>query len=182
EEVQRVPAGAEPSQGMMHDGPPPTAAGFSCRRSIRHAHATGLGLLSIQQLHWQARPDIFREPDTAALREFFLSRLQDGGSHILIVVAEGRPVGFLSAEYQARKANAFRLDSSVLYIHQIAVDPSAQTAGVGSKLMSAAVDCAVRLNATGLRLDAWTFNTAAHRFFEGHDFTAMNITFERELP
>ena len=142
---------------------------------------TRLGL-SIQELHWQGRPDLFRAPDTAALRGFFQSQLHNGRSHILIASADGRPVGYLLAEYQVREANAFKQDSSLLYIHHIAVEPTAQTTGIGSTLMSAAVDLAVTLNTTALRLDSWTFNTAAHRFFEGHDFKAVNITFERELP
>lgn len=144
------------------------------------AALTQLGI-AIQRLHAEGRPDLFNEPAAEVLREFFRAQLDDGG-HILVAAAEvSGPIGYLIAEHRIRDANPFMRASAVLYIHHIAVEQSAQAAGVGRRLMDEAVSLASKLKVSTLRLDSWHFNADAHGFFEAQGFTPMNIVFERQL-
>ncbi|MFE3756806.1 GNAT family N-acetyltransferase [Nocardia tengchongensis] len=136
--------------------------------------------MTIHQLHVDGRPDVFREVDRSALREFFQSQIRDG-MHVLIASIEQEPVGYLLAEHRRRQADAFRHELSILYIHHLAVSPAARRKGIGTKLIDAAASTARELNASGLRLDSWQFNTAAHEFFRAHGFSPMNVVFERDL-
>ncbi len=136
--------------------------------------------MTIHQLHVDGRPDIFREVDRSALQKFFESQIRDG-MHVLIASIEQEPVGYLLAEHRRREADAFRRDLSILYIHHLAVSPIARRKGIGTRLIEAAAAVAREVNASGLRLDSWQFNTAAHEFFRAHGFSPMNVVFERDL-
>ncbi len=137
--------------------------------------------VSVQQLHADARPDIFQEPDAAALRGFFAQQL-GGESPLFVAVCDGRPAGYLLAECRVREADAFKRACALVYVHQLAVDPSMQSRGVGCRLMRAAVDLANTVGATVVRLDSWSFNTSAHDFFGRQGFQPVNTVFERVLP
>ncbi|GAM45687.1 hypothetical protein NSK11_contig00022-0055 [Nocardia seriolae] len=140
----------------------------------------GLGM-ALHQLHVDDRPDVFRAVDLSALREFFRSQMVDG-MHVLLASIGPEAVGYLLAEHRRREADAFRQELSILYIHHLAVSPSARRNGIGGRLIDAAAAAARELKASGLRLDAWQFNTAAHDFFRAHGFSPMNVIFERDLP
>jgi ribosomal protein S18 acetylase RimI-like enzyme len=143
------------------------------------AEITRLGM-GIQKLHHDGRPDIFREPDAAALQAFFQARIADG-SNILIAESADGTVGYLLAELVVGGDNPFKRASSVFYIQHIAVQPSHQSAGVGRRLMSSASDLAAELGAAAIRLDSWHFNVNAHDFFKSQGFAPVNFVFERRL-
>ncbi|GAA1118682.1 GNAT family N-acetyltransferase [Arthrobacter flavus] len=139
----------------------------------------GLGL-GIQELHANGRPDLFRDPDPDALREFLALKLSDE-STVLIARDEGQALGYLLAEHTTRPANPFRRSSSSFYVHHIAVVATAQHKGVGKLLMDAAVKIAQDNGAAAIRLDSWQFNSQAHGFFESQGFAPVNVIFERTL-
>lgn len=152
--------------------------------SVRPATRADLDALTrlgegIQALHHHGRPDLFRTPDAALLRDFFEARLDD--SHVLIAEVDGSPVGYLFAEHRERSASPFFHASSLLYIHHIAVAPDSRSAGVGTALVAAAADLAQLLGARAIRLDSWQFNEDAHDFFRLRGFQPINTVFEREL-
>ena len=137
--------------------------------------------LGIQKMHAAGRPDLFVEPSGDALHDFFRARFSDG-SHILLAETDAHvAVGYLLAEHATRAANPFKVASSILYIHHIAIELEQQSGGVGRQLMHAAVKLAGELAVTTLRLDSWHFNTRAHGFFEAEGFTPVNIVFEKLL-
>ncbi|MBG6192271.1 ribosomal protein S18 acetylase RimI-like enzyme [Arthrobacter sp. CAN_A212] len=113
--------------------------------------------ISIQELHAKGRPDLFRDPDPEALREFLDLKLSDG-SAVLIAKDNRQSLGYLLAEHTTRPANPFRRSSSSLYVHHIAVAVTAQHKGVGKLLMNAAVKITQDNDAAAIRLDSWQFN------------------------
>lgn len=136
--------------------------------------------IGIQELHAKGRPDLFRDPEPDALREFLDLKLSDG-SAVLIARDNEQSLGYLLAEHTTRPANPFRRSSSSLYVHHIAVVAAAQHKGVGKLLMDAAVEIAQDNGAGAIRLDSWKFNDQAHGFFESQGFAPVNVIFERTL-
>lgn len=152
---------------------------------VRQAQLDDVGALvelgmEIHQLHAEGRPDVFREPEPTAMREFFESQFTLG-RHTLIAVARQQPVGYLLAELLRREGDALRHEASIFYIHHIAVAASARGTGVGKALINAGAEVARRVGAGRLRLDAWQFNTRAHQFFTGQGFVPANVIFERTI-
>lgn len=154
------------------------------------ADAPVLGDLNagIQRLHATAMPDAFRQPDPAAAAEFF--RRQAARDEVVMWLAETTgaqttgvqlpdPVGYLMAEETRRGGSAFTMPADVLYIHHIYVVESVRRGGVGRALIAAADAAARERGLSGLRLDYWSFNEAAGRFFAAQGFAADNIRMGR---
>ncbi|RZU65241.1 ribosomal protein S18 acetylase RimI-like enzyme [Microterricola gilva] len=159
------------------------AASSSVR--VRSANANDLDALvelsvGIQQLHATGRPDLFRAPERASLRDFLRSRLDDT-SIVLVAVDDGRAVGYVLAEELRRPVSPFRHPSHSLYVHHIAVAPYSQRTGVGKLLLDEISTYASSMGADAVRLDSWAFNDDAHDFFRTQGFVASNIVFERPL-
>ncbi|MDY1006313.1 GNAT family N-acetyltransferase [Curtobacterium sp. CFBP9011] len=151
-------------------------------RAATKADLDILGALSveIQRLHEENRPDLFRAPDEGALRSFLADQLARGAV-VLVADHHGTAAGYLLAELSARPASPFRHASKSLYVHHIAVAPTAQRQGIGEQLIEAAVAIAQAESAQAVRLDSWSFNRTAHAFFEGQGFEPVNVVFERQL-
>lgn len=126
---------------------------------------TGLAA-QVQTLHAQGRPDLFRPADADALRDFMTARLAD--DHIVLIAEDhdGRALGYLLAEVSSRPESPVRLAHTALYVHHIAVDDGARRQHVGKLLMEEIVTRARQVSADAVRLDSWSFNEQAHRFFE----------------
>ncbi|MFE6767284.1 GNAT family N-acetyltransferase [Streptomyces sp. NPDC057689] len=153
--------------------------------NVRAATEADLNMLStlsmeIQRLHAENRPDLFREPDEVTLRSFFADQLAREAI-VLVADHQGVTAGYLLAEANERPANPFRHASKSLYVHHIAVAPTAQRQGVGEQLIQAIVAIAQAESAQAVRLDSWSFNQTAHAFFEGQGFEPLNVIFERRL-
>lgn len=86
---------------------------------VRRAQPHEVGVLAelgmaIQRLHADGRPEVFRESDLLALREFFDSQFTPE-LHVLLAVVGKEPVGYPLAEHFRREANAFKHRSSILH-------------------------------------------------------------------
>ncbi len=134
-----------------------------------------------QRLHVEAAPDQFRVVDSAAARAFFDTHLTDEGSIFWIAELGRQPVGYLFAVEAHRAANPFTTEQHTLYIHHLAVDPAVRRRGVGSAMFAAAETYAQTHNLSGLRLDSWLFNQAAHTFFRRLGFEPFITRFARDL-
>lgn len=87
----------------------------------------------IQQFHIEARPDQFREPALADLRDFIADKLR-GDAMILVAEMQGAVVGHLMAEVVTSPPNLFRDSMSWLYVDQIGVSQSARRRGAVAEL------------------------------------------------
>ena len=138
-------------------------------------------LAQVQTLHAQGRPDLFRPADDDALREFLLARLAEEAIVLIAVDPEGRALGYLLAEMTSRPESPFLLAHTGVYVHHIAVDAGARRQRVGELLMDEIAVRARQASASTIRLDSWSFNTDAHRFFEAQGFAASRVIFEKPV-
>jgi len=106
-------------------------------------------------------------PDAARERAFLAGHLERGTSVIFIARSDGAAVGFVQV---------FTTYSTVwlgpqLILEDLFVDPSVRRAGVGSKLIDAAVDYAREIGAVGMFLETATDNTSAQSVYERAGWT-----------
>jgi ribosomal protein S18 acetylase RimI-like enzyme len=129
----------------------------------------------VQQVHHEALPDQFKAPDPDAVEPFFAEQL--ARLEVVAYVADeagGGAVGYVLGEELHRSDSAFTASGSALYIHHIAVDPAVRHRGCGRALIHAIEDEAQRRGIENLRLDYWTFNEQAKRFFASLGFEPFN--------
>jgi len=75
-------------------------------------------------------------------------------------------------------------DVKIMVIHRLAVHPEYQKQGLAKKLMDFAEDFAIENNYTSIRLDAFSNNPRALRFYENRDYQRQGEVFfpGRDLP
>lgn len=151
------------------------------RGTVDDAAAVAALNAHVQRLHRQAAPEQFAPVDEVATRSFFTERLVDDDDLIWVAELGGQTVGYLYAVEVHREANPFTTEQHTLYVHHLAVDPAVRRRGVGSALFAAAEDHARTRRLSGLRLDSWLFNEAAHAFFRRRGFAPFLVRFARDL-
>jgi ribosomal protein S18 acetylase RimI-like enzyme len=146
---------------------------------IRRASAGDIPLLieltdEIQALHAKVRPDLFIYPqDRSAVGRHFEQIFASEDKHVLLLEVGGQVEGHLIAEIRRVAATAFTYPVSYLFIHQIGVRTAAQRRGHGQQLMTAASDLARGNDLSEIRLDYWSFNEPACRFYAKSGFQVV---------
>jgi ribosomal protein S18 acetylase RimI-like enzyme len=146
---------------------------------VRNATADDLGTILmlngfVQQLHAEALPRLFKHPtDSKQSADVFSVILKAPGSLVLLA-EDADPVGYLYAQFQNRPASWVHLSARVLYIQHMVIAPQYRRQGVGTLLLSGAMDAA-RGNKIGrVELDVLAFNSEAKRFYAKHGFEVFN--------
>jgi ribosomal protein S18 acetylase RimI-like enzyme len=144
------------------------------RASIDDAAALAALNEAVQVVHHQALPDEFLPPDSRAAEPFFAEQL--AGVDVLAWIAEAgsQPVGYVLAQIIDRPANAFSSARSGLYVHHLAVLDDVRRHGVGRRLMEAVQQEACERGMDDIRLDYWTFNERAKKFFASLGYEPYN--------
>lgn len=135
----------------------------------------------VQRLHAYALPDQFSPVDRSAAQTFFGEALTGGSALAWIAEDPLEPVGYLYAVEVHRDANPFTTEQHTLHVHHLAVAPTARRCGVGSSLLRAASEHARDAGLDGLQLESWTFNAAAHAFFQRSGFAPFQTRFALRL-
>ena len=137
---------------------------------------------TVQQLHTDALPDVFKLPSADLFPPQKLATLiQDPNSIVAVAEMDGRDVGHIYGAVVNRAENAFSLGGSHVYIHQIGVDSDVHRQGVGRALVAFVLDRARAMGVTAVHVDHWAFNARAHSFFEACGFQPMKIVMRQML-
>jgi ribosomal protein S18 acetylase RimI-like enzyme len=137
---------------------------------------------SVQQLHNQALPFIFKPPSADLFPARKLAALIEDPNRI-VAVAEtgGKVVGHIYSAVVTRAENEFNRADSYLYIYQIGINADARRQGAGTALVTFIRDLARALGLTAVQVDHWAFNARARGFFEACGFSPMRVTMRQEL-
>ncbi len=137
-------------------------------------------IVEVQQLHADARPDLFRPPSAEGLpRSVFEGMLGALQMQLLVATVAGRVVGYVYAEVVERGDTWYRPAQRLMYVHQLAVATSERRHGYGRRLMRA-IDELASLHGIGrIELDTWWFNSPARQFFAHLGFREFNVRLER---
>jgi GNAT superfamily N-acetyltransferase len=137
---------------------------------------------TVQQLHTDALPDVFKPPSADLFAAQKLAALlQDPDSVVAVAEMDGRIVGHIYGAIVRRAENAFNHAGAHMYIHQIGVDDAVRRRGVGTALVEFVRDRTVALGLSVLHVDHWAFNARAASFFEACGFRPMKIVMRQTL-
>jgi diamine N-acetyltransferase len=130
---------------------------------------------TVQRLHAEAHPHIFRPPSAETFpADEVISLMARPGYAFLVGVVDGAPVGYISVEVIRRPESSLTYATERLQIHHISVDDTCQGIGVGRALIDAAKDLARDEGISHIELDVWSFNDHARHFFERQGFEVYN--------
>jgi len=133
---------------------------------------------TVQRLHADAEPSIFRQPQPGVFTPKPVAEiLAEPGNTILVACNGDEVVGYAWIKLNDRPESVTSHANRWLHIEHIAVRPDAQGKGVGSALMQRAKELAREQGVHQLTLTSWSFNTQAHHFFASHGFAPYHISF-----
>jgi len=148
-------------------------------RRATQAHVPAIASLNntVQRMHAEEHPHIFKYPtDPAEMEAFFAQKVDQEGNLVFVAVPEdGEIAGYIWAAIEYRSENPFKFARGVMYIHQIAVAPEQRRSGAGSGLIRRVEECAHEHRLQTLALDSWMFNMGAHEFFRTLGFTEYRV-------
>ncbi|MDX1991628.1 MAG: GNAT family N-acetyltransferase [bacterium] len=122
---------------------------------------------SVQRLHYEARPDIFKPPElNDEIIAWYAELLKQPENHFFIAEAEGRAVGYVGAKVVRQPATPFTVAMDGVLIDQISVNDDQRGKGYGAALMQAVVDLARTKKINRITLGVWDFNNHAIEFYK----------------
>ena len=132
----------------------------------------------VQQLHYEAHPEVFKPPDEtnfspSAIREL----MQSPANFFWLAEIDGQPAGYLYAATAHLEENPIRYAFDRLHIHQIGVLAQFQGFGCGKRLIQAARQTAEELGMAVIMLNTWAFNHQAQSFFGSQGFEIYNLRY-----
>jgi GNAT superfamily N-acetyltransferase len=137
---------------------------------------------SVQQLHNEALPSIFKPPSADLFpRRQLAALIEDPNCIVAVAEIGGKVIGHIYGAVVHRTENEFSPSEFYLYIYQIGVDYDARRKGVGTALFTFIRDRARALGLTALQVDHWAFNARARDFFMSCGFSPMRIMMRQAL-
>lgn len=122
---------------------------------------------TIQSAHAAAMPDTFKPADEHTFAADVIRALLPQPETVLVVAAHGDyVVGHAYAEVQHVPESGIKFATSRLLVHQLVVDVAWQRQGIGGHLMAHLCQVAEEQRIQTVVLDVWSFNAAAHDFYD----------------
>ena len=141
------------------------------RATIEDAALLAALNVTVQQLHYEQRPDVFKPPQVSEdIVQFFQDALSEPENHLFICEVDEQPVGYIHLKIIHRPENPFTHALDEVLIDQISVNADQQSKGCGQALMQAAYDLARQENIHRIVLGVWEFNTGAIDFYRKQGF------------
>lgn len=135
----------------------------------------------IQELHVRQRPDQYRPLVGKAIERWFRETLAKPQCVTWLALIGERAVGYVLTMVYTREATPFSPARSWLEFDQVGVDPRVHNQGVGTALLSHAIEAARATGHTQVELTTWGFNLAGQALFRKAGFTTKNLRLELML-
>ncbi len=138
--------------------------------TIRRARQSDIPALNkllqdILQVHYQARPDIFRSEGQKFSEEDLMVLLDNPAKPIFVYEVDGQVVGHLFCELRTATGDVLQ-PVKTLFIDDLCVASAARGQKIGEQLYEFALSYAKEQGCYNLTLDVWADNAGAVRFYE----------------
>lgn len=138
-------------------------------------------ILYLDQVHAEARPDLFHAPSQKPRGDHFLqTALQDPQQLVLVAMRKGKVVGFAHALIKHSPPGNPRIERRYSEIDSIAVHPLSQRLGAGRELIEAAVSWAESNGVHDHQVAAHEFNRTARKLYERLGFAPSVMVLRRQ--
>ena len=138
-------------------------------------------LKQVGQVHYEIRPDIFRNGAQKYHEEALKALLKDPTRPIFIGEEDGQVLGYCFCIHKEFSGDTVLLDRKELYIDDLCVDESCRGQGVATQLYRHVTEYAKYQGYAFLTLNVWEGNEKAQRFYEHMGMTPRNTHMEIKL-
>lgn len=101
--------------------------------------------------------------------------LVDPANTIIIAETDNGAIGYIWVEHQEKPETSLKTAVRRLYVHHLAVSPSARRKGVATALLRHAEELAASQAILEIVLDTWAANQDALDFFAARGFEPLRI-------
>lgn len=153
------------------------------RKAINSDIPTLLKLLEqVLTVHATKRPDVFKTSSTKYTASELEELLNNPRTPVFVFVDEKQLVrGYAFCQYVKISNNNILQDTTYIYLDDLCVDESCRKQGVGKALLSYVLSHAKDNDCSSLRLNVWSLNESAMRFYEKCGFTPLSVKMEKQL-
>ncbi len=139
-------------------------------------------LYTVQKVHSDVRPDIFRQGAKKYSSEELLAIISDDSRPIFVATDDTDTVlGYAFCIFENIRDSANLTDRKTLYIDDLCIDESLRGKHIGTALYEHVVKFAKETACHNITLNVWNLNEGAMRFYEKCGLSPLKVTMEKLL-
>ena len=125
-------------------------------------------LVQVCRVHWEGRPDLFRDGGRKYSDGELRILLRDPDRPVLVALDEtGQVQGYAFCVLQRHQGEGSFQDMTTLYLDDLCVDEACRGRHAGRQLYDAVLALAREKGCYNVTLNVWACNAGAMRFYEG---------------
>ena len=138
-------------------------------------------LRQVLKVHYQARPDLFKENTRKYTDEQLLEIISDSNRPLFVAEENGVVLGYALCVFQKYVNHAILTAVKTMRIDDLCVDERFRRRGIGTALYRFVLDFAKTLGCYNVCLNVWTCNREALKFYESCGLVPQKIELEKIL-
>ncbi len=136
-------------------------------------------LVQVCRVHWEGRPDLFRDGGRKYSDGELRVLLRDPDRPVLVALDEtGQVQGYAFCVLQRHQGEGSFQDMTTLYLDDLCVDEACRGRHAGRQLYDAVLALAREKGCYNVTLNVWACNAGAMRFYEGCGLQTQKIGLE----
>lgn len=136
-------------------------------------------LVQVCRVHWEGRPDLFRDGGRKYSDGELQVLLRDPDRPVLVALDEtGQVQGYAFCVLQRHQGEGSFQDMTTLYLDDLCVDEACRGRHAGRQLYDAVLALAREKGCYNVTLNVWACNAGAMRFYEGCGLQTQKIGLE----
>ncbi|MDE7053679.1 MAG: GNAT family N-acetyltransferase [Oscillospiraceae bacterium] len=136
-------------------------------------------LVQVCRVHWEGRPDLFRDGGRKYSDGELRILLRDPDRPVLVALDEtGQVQGYAFCVLQRHQGEGSFQDMTTLYLDDLCVDEACRGRHAGRQLYDAVLALAREKGCYNVTLNVWACNAGAMRFYEGCGLQTQKIGLE----
>lgn len=139
-------------------------------------------LEQISKLHYENRPDIFKEKSKSEMQKIAIDEINNIDKKIIIATDDTSKIyGLLICKIKEVKGHINLKDTKTLWIEELGVDENYRKRGIGKQLLKEAGEIAKKLECKRIELNCWNFNKDAINFYKSIGMKTQRKIMEKEM-
>lgn len=136
-------------------------------------------LVQVCRVHWEGRPDLFRDGGRKYSDGELRVLLRDPDRPVLVALDEtGQVQGYAFCVLQRHQGEGSFQDMTTLYLDDLCVDEACRGRHAGRQLYDAVLALAREKGCYNVTLNVWACNAGAMRFYQGCGLQTQKIGLE----
>ena len=138
-------------------------------------------LQQIGQLHYEGRPDIFRDQAQKYSASQVLALLNSSLTPVFVAVEDEKVLGYCFCKVKIYKDESVVKDHTELFIDDLCVDENFRGRHIGTDLYNEVIRYAKNRRCNFVTLNVWSFNEKAMKFYESLGMKPQRVFMETIL-